>query len=97
MAGITSVEVKRENHKVSMLPGLLTMMLGLGAMPSSWVIGTLIVFASIYLFVKEGSTPPVFHLVLRTAGSEVNAYTSDNATYIETISQAINDAIVYRG
>lgn len=69
MAGITSVEVKREDHKVSMLPALVTMMLGLGAMPTSWVMGSVIVVVSIYLFVKESSAPPIFHLVLRTAGS----------------------------
>lgn len=97
MAGITSVEVKREDHKISSVPFLLVIMLGLGAFPTSTIAGFVILGGGLIAWFNEARTPPSFNLVIRAAGGEINALKSSNATVVETIASAITDAMVYRG
>lgn len=97
MSGITSVEVKREEHNPSWLMALLLLLVGLASMPSSMLGGGLIAGCGVLLIVNEFRVKPKYRLVFRTAGGEVSALISENATEVETIAKAITDAMVFRG
>lgn len=97
MSGITSVEAKRVDYRPSWLPGLILVLLGIAALPSMPPIGIVLVVSGVYQIVREHHVSPTFHLMFRTAGGEVSALKSNDGEVVDTIANAITDAIVFRG
>lgn len=99
MAGITSVEAKKVLPKRSYLSGLLAILVGLAVMSNkgSMDVGIAIAaFGGILIWWQMSKTVS-YSLMIRTAGGEQNALTSDDEKVIDVIASAITDAIVHRG
>lgn len=101
MSGVTSVSSFTEpaSHKwpiVIIVLGALAMLGGLAQGSQGWggiLFGVLIVATGIWWFTKQ---KPTFHVLLRTASTEVKALNSKDEGYIAGVVKALNDAIIYR-
>jgi hypothetical protein len=92
MANVTSVKT-RERRPNRLLPVvfLLAGLVGLFTEPFGGVL--VIVIAAFWLWKQE----TLYYVVLRTAGSETNALTTNQRSYLEEVVGALNAAIVWRG
>lgn len=97
MSGVTSVEVRKEEPKTSLLMGFLVMVLGLGMTQKMPALGAIVAVGGIAAMVYDAKKVPTYHLIFRTAGGEVTAMKSHDATAVDTIASAITDAMVFRG
>lgn len=100
MSNITSVQALKQDPKrfwptvVIILGGLYTLGSFAGDQTGSGVVGLIVVAAAIYWWIRK---KPMYHVMLRTAGGEAKALSSEQKEYIEKVVQALNDAIVTRG
>lgn len=97
MSGVTSVEVRKEEPKTSFLMSFLVMVLGLGMMPKMPVLGAIVAIGGIAAMVYDNKKLSTYHLIFRTAGGEVTAMKSNDATAVDTIASVMADAMVFRG
>jgi Family of unknown function (DUF6232) len=92
MANVTSVKT-RERRPSRLLPVvfILAGLVGLFTEPLGGVL--VIVIAAFWLWKQETH----YYVVLRTAGAETNALTTNQRPYLEEVVGALNAAIVWRG
>ncbi|HKU24769.1 MAG TPA: DUF6232 family protein [Candidatus Sulfotelmatobacter sp.] len=93
MAGVTSVrsvkiEPDRKGPSVLLGVGLLILLI-----PILRVIGVMFLIAAILWFIVQKTT---FAVGLNSASGETHAITNEDAGYIDSIVNALNEAIVYR-
>ena len=94
ISNITSVSAQVENPNrggliILLLIGLLVMYFA----PEQVLLGLLIVIvAAIFLYMQK----PTYHLILTTSAGQARALVTKQLHYIQEITEAINQAIIYR-
>lgn len=97
MANITSVRPLKVEPKRS-LTGIPFAMIGLGLTvdPASRLLGLLFVIAGISHFLIQRAKRDRFVVAITTAGGEVHAHDA-SMEFVKKVTDAINEAIIYRG
>lgn len=98
MSGITSHGVHRVKPDYSMtifiaIIGLICVAMFQMSIPVG-ILGILMIMLAIYIGRRA---KPVYFLLLRTASGERRALQSKDQIFIESVAQALSNAIVYRG
>ena len=92
MSGVTSVKTG-ETYPSRKGPIILGVF-GLFVMGDAWYVGLPMIGLAVYGWLKQKS---VFSVSLSTAAGEVQALSSESSSYVLSIVEALNKAIIHRG
>ncbi|KAB2902829.1 MAG: hypothetical protein F9K35_03600 [Burkholderiaceae bacterium] len=92
MSNITSVASAQDDP--SRVGPILVMLFGFAMCASNLVAGLIVAAIGALWWWKQKST---YHVMLKTAGGETKALTSNQEDYVRKVIAALNDAIVHRG
>lgn len=92
MSNITSV--KAFEKKPVRLFGIIVLLIGLGIMTTSLMVGIVIAAAAAFYLYQQKT---VFHVMLSTSGGESSALKTFQRDYLNKVVSALNDAIIHRG
>lgn len=92
MSNVTSV--KASEQKPKRLGGILILLVGLGIVNQSLVVGIAIVAAAAFYLYKQKT---MYHVMLSTSSGETSALKTHQREYLDKVVGALNQAIVYRG
>ena len=92
MSNITSV--KAFEKKPERLLGIIMLLIGLGIMAKSFMVGIIIAAAAAFYLYQQKT---VFHVMLSTSGGESSALKTFQRDYLNKVVSALNDAIIHRG
>ena len=92
MSNVTSVKTtEKKPNRLWPSIFILARIVGLFTQP----IGGMLVLAIAAFWLFKQRT--LYYVVLRTAGAETNALTTDQKPYLDKVAAALNEAIIYRG
>lgn len=92
MSNITSV--KAFEKKPERLFGIIALLVGLGVMSQSFMVGIVIATAAAFYLYQQKT---IFHVMLSTSGGESSALKTFQRDYLNKVVSALNDAIIHRG